>query len=242
MLIIGNWKMHGLREESRAKLKKTKILIKNVPARVKIVVCPPFTLLSEAAKLLDGTSVALGAQDCCAETSGAFTGDISAGMLKDLGCAYVIVGHSERRKFHHEGNVLISRKAMAAHRNGLVAILCIGEARADRDAGRTIDIISAQLDLCVPTSATGKNTVIAYEPVWAIGSGRTPSPGEISDVHLSIREHPRCRKMQVLYGGSVMPENASAILSAEGVDGALVGRASLDPESFSAIACDAGKL
>lgn len=235
MLIVGNWKMHGLQKEGLARLEKLKALVKNV-ASVTVVVCPPYTLLTEAAGILKNTSLLLGAQDCHTEASGAFTGDISAEMLKDAGCRYVINGHSERRRLHEESDILTSRKAMAAHLAGLIAILCVGESREEREAGNTLEVIAAQLDRCVPASATGKNTVIAYEPVWAIGSGRTPTPDEIETVHHAIHEHPRCGKMPVLYGGSVTPDNAAEILGIEGVDGVLAGGASLNPQSFAAIA------
>jgi triosephosphate isomerase len=186
--------------------------------------------------------VAIGAQNCHAEPSGAFTGEISAEMLADAGAAAVIVGHSERRALCHESDADVCRKAQAAWRAGLLAIVCIGETREDRVAGRTLAVIGSQLDGSIPDGATAGNLVIAYEPVWAIGTGLTPTPADVAEVHGFIRDRLAARftgsaaGMRLLYGGSVKPSNAKELMAVANVDGALVGGASLDPKDFLAIA------
>ncbi len=241
-LIAGNWKMNGLERDGVA-------LARSVAEGAgglgcELLVCPPATLLRPIAAVLpDNGTVALGGQDCHPAPNGAHTGDISAPMLADAGCSYVIVGHSERRNDHHEDDALVCAKAEAAHSAGLVAIICIGETEAQRDAGETLAVISTQLENSVPASAGAADTVIAYEPVWAIGTGRTPSPEEVQEVHDHIRTYLSVRlgaeiaaTMRVLYGGSVKPGNAAELLALPDVDGALVGGASLVAEDFLAIA------
>ena len=243
-LIAGNWKMNGLSDDGLALANGVAALLKpqETPS-FDLLVCPPFTLLSKVGEAIKGSGVALGAQDCHTAETGAHTGDISAAMLADLGCSAVIVGHSERRADHQEQNVLVQSKAKAAQEAGLIAIICIGETEAERDAGKTLDVVKSQLAGSVPDQATAANTVIAYEPVWAIGTGRTPSSNEVQEVHASIRaalaqsigqsEAEQCR---LLYGGSMKPENASELLALADVDGGLIGGASLNAEDFWAIA------
>lgn len=244
VLIAGNWKMNGLLADGAA-------LAKDVAAEVKklgkpeceFLVCPPFTLLTTVKKALRGSKVALGAQDCHTAEKGAHTGDISPVMLKDCGCSYVIVGHSERRANHHESNELICQKAEAAYKAGLKAVICIGETEAERDAGKTIDVCTKQIMGSVPDSATAVNTVIAYEPVWAIGTGKTPTAADVEEVHAAIRKvvakklgKATANKMRLLYGGSVKPSNAAELLSLPDVDGGLIGGASLKASDFMGIA------
>ena len=206
-----------------------------------IMVCPPATLLSRARDLLSGR-IELGAQDCHPEAEGAHTGDISAKMLADAGAEAVIVGHSERRTDHGETDALVAAKAAAAHRAGLIAIICIGETEEERRQGATLDVVGRQLDRSLPPSADAANTVIAYEPVWAIGTGLTPTPGDVAEVHGFIRKGlnkrlgaPEGSRSRVLYGGSVKPSNASELLAVPNVNGALVGGASLKAGDFYAI-------
>jgi len=206
-----------------------------------LMVCPPATLVMRFVEAAAG-AVAIGGQDCHAEPSGAFTGDIAAEMLADLGAAAVIVGHSERRALHHETDATVRRKALAAWRAGLIAILCVGETRDERAAGRTLAVIGAQLDGSVPDGAAAARLVIAYEPVWAIGTGLTPAAADVAAVHGFIRDRLRARfgaegeGIRILYGGSVKPSNARELLAVADVDGALVGGASLKAEEFLAIA------
>lgn len=237
-LVVANWKMNGLKG-SIAELKKI-IAGARTLAAVEIVVCPPSTLVAEFASAARGTPVVIGGQDCHAEAAGAFTGDISAEMLRDAGAAVVIVGHSERRRYHCETDAIVRDKALAARRAGLGAIICIGETRAERDAGQTRDVVRAQLDGSLPDE--GEGVVIAYEPIWAIGTGLTPTRDDVSEIHAFIRARLSSRfgeigrDMRVLYGGSVKPNNASELLRLENVDGALVGGASLYADEFLAIA------
>jgi triosephosphate isomerase len=204
--------------------------------------CPPATLLAQAAARLRGSRLALGAQDCSPEPGGAFTGDISAAMLKDAGAAYVIVGHSERRTLHHETNDLVRAKAEAALKAGLVAIVCVGETKAERDRGEQAAVVIRQLRGSLPVGGTSETVVIAYEPVWAIGTGLTPTPQDVAVVHNGIRAlvvevgGPRAAKTRLLYGGSVKPSNCQELLTLDNVDGALVGGASLKAAEFLAIA------
>jgi triosephosphate isomerase (TIM) len=237
-LVAANWKMNGLKA-SIAELEKI-IAGARALAAVDIVVCPPATLIASFAAKARGTRVAIGGQDCHAEAAGAYTGDISAEMLRDAGATAVIVGHSERRRYHGETDAAVRAKAIAARRAGLLAIICIGETRAQRDAGRTRDVLRAQLDGSLPDN--DESIAIAYEPVWAIGSGRTPTRDDVGETHAFIRERLSSRFVEtgrntrILYGGSVNPGNARDLLSVEDVDGALVGGASLNADEFLAIA------
>jgi triosephosphate isomerase (TIM) len=240
-LIAGNWKMHGL-QASAAQLKAIIAGAGELPSPVDLLVCPPATLIVGFAALARASAVAIGAQDCHAEPAGAFTGDISAEMLKDAGASAVIVGHSERRHDHHETDAQVRAKALAARRAGLRAIICVGETHAEREAGHTIAVVRSQLDGSLPDSAGSDDIVLAYEPVWAIGSGRTPTAGEVAEVHGFIRQRLAARfgatgqGMRILYGCSVKPDNAGAILKIANVDGALVGGASLKAVDFLGIA------
>jgi triosephosphate isomerase len=243
-LIAGNWKMNRLRADG---LTLAGELVEGVRDRTlgcELLVCPPATLLAPIAALVHDSAVALGAQDCHPEDSGAHTGDIGAPMLADLGCTHVIVGHSERRADHGETDALVQAKAAAAHRASLTAIICVGETEAERDRGVALDVIANQLKGSLPAAASAANTVIAYEPVWAIGTGRTPSPADVREVHALIRERLNAglgvagAALRILYGGSVKPENAAELLAVEDVDGALVGGASLDAADFLAIAAN----
>jgi triosephosphate isomerase (TIM) len=207
-----------------------------------LAVCPPATLLAQAAWKLRGSKLALGGQDCSPEPSGAYTGDISAPMLKDAGATYVIVGHSERRAQHHETDELVRAKAQAALKAGLIPIVCIGETQAEREAGQQAAVVIRQLRRSLPAGATSDTVVIAYEPVWAIGTGLTPTPGDVAAIHNGIRAllaevgGPSAAKTRVLYGGSVKPSNCRELLTLDNVDGALVGGASLKASDFLAIA------
>ncbi len=240
-LIAGNWKMNGLRA-STAELAKMVDGAQQLPASIDILVCPPATLVAAAASALAGSRIAAGGQDCHQNVSGAHTGDISAEMLADAGASFVIVGHSERRADHGETDAVVRAKAKAAWRAGLVAIVCVGETLDDREAGRTLDVVSTQLAGSLPDEATAANLVVAYEPVWAIGTGKVPTVENIAEVHGVIRDHLRGRfssdadSVRILYGGSVKPSNAAELLSVENVDGALVGGASLKAEDFLGIA------
>ena len=209
---------------------------------VDLMVCPPATLLGLFAAIVEGSAVRLGAQDCHTESHGAFTGDISAEMLKDAGASAVIVGHSERRTYHKETDADVRAKALAARRAGLCAMVCVGETRAERENGHALAVVRTQLDGSIPDGATADNLVVAYEPVWAIGSGLTPTPADVAEMHGSIRRLLRLRfadegaGMRILYGGSVKPSNAKELLGVADVDGALVGGASLKADEFLAIA------
>jgi triosephosphate isomerase len=236
-LIAGNWKMNGL-SSSLGELAALKEGLGG--ATCDVLVCPPATLIAQAAWAVKG-AFALGGQDCSAETSGAFTGDLSAQMLKDAGATSVIVGHSERRQIHGESDADVAAKAKAAWAAGLIAIICVGESDAERVAGKANAICHGQLTGSVPRTATAANTAIAYEPVWAIGTGKTPTSEEIAAMHAHLRS---ClaemlgeggRDLRLLYGGSVKPGNAREILGLPGVDGALVGGASLKASDFLAI-------
>jgi triosephosphate isomerase (TIM) len=243
-LIAGNWKMNGL-TASLAELDK---IIAGAPAvTADLLVCPPATLIAAFAARAAGGPVGIGGQDCHAEAAGAFTGDISAEMLKDAGARAVIVGHSERRTFHKESDAEVRAKALAAWRAGLMAVVCVGESRDERLAGKTLDVVGAQIAGSLPEAATGKTLVVAtlvvaYEPVWAIGSGLTPTPADVAGVHGFIRARLRARfggageDVRILYGGSVKPSNAKELMGVADVDGALVGGASLKADEFLAIA------
>ena len=240
-LVAGNWKMNGL-TASIAELDRMIAGAPAVTAKADLLVCPPATLIAAFAARAAGTPVAIGGQDCHAEPSGAFTGDISAEMLEDAGARFVIVGHSERRTLHHESDAEVHAKARAAWRAGLVAIVCVGESREEHAAGKTLAICGGQLDGSLPDGATAATLVVAYEPVWAIGSGVTPTPADIAEVHGFIRTRLAQRfgsageGVRILYGGSVKPANARELMSVANVDGALVGGASLKADEFLAIA------
>jgi len=240
-LIAGNWKMNGL-QGATSELRKIIAGVRDLEPATDILVCPPATLITSFAALARGTAVAIGAQDCHAAAAGAFTGDLSAEMLKDAGASAVIVGHSERRSLHHETDAEIRAKALAARRAGLLAVVCVGETHAEREAGHTIAVVGGQLAGSLPDGATVQTIAVAYEPVWAIGTGLTPSVGDIAQVHGFIREQLEgryggaARDMRILYGGSVKPGNAAELMGVANVDGALVGGASLNSEEFLAIA------
>jgi triosephosphate isomerase len=240
-LVAGNWKMNGLRSSS-AEFAKIMHGAGEVAARTDLMVCPPATLLATFATLAQGTPVMVGAQDCHAEAAGAFTGDLSADMLRDAGAVAVIVGHSERRMYHRETDAEVSAKARAAWRAGLTAIICVGETKDERVAGKTLDVVHVQTQTALPDGATPENLVVAYEPVWAIGTGLTPTPADVAAVHGFIRRHLETRygaagqHVRILYGGSVKPANARELLHVPNVDGALVGGASLKADDFLGIA------
>jgi len=231
-LIAGNWKMNG----TGAALAELEALAKHVDAAkpgCDVLVCPPATLIARAAAQARNR-IAIGGQDCHAEVSGAFTGDVSAEMLRDAGATAVIVGHSERRQYHGETDAMVAAKARAAWRAGLIAIICIGETETQRDAGHANRICKSQIEGSVPHGATPENTAIAYEPVWAIGTGKTPTSPEIAAMHAHIRAC-LAAPLRILYGGSVKPSNAKEILALPNVGGALVGGASLKAADFITI-------
>lgn len=237
-LAAGNWKMNG----TMAALAEVEALIAAHPSpNCDMLLCPPATLIAAMADRAKGSALAVGAQDCHTATSGAHTGDLSAAMVKDAGARSVILGHSERRADHGETSELVRQKAEAALAAGLVVIVCIGETEAERDAGQTLDVIGAQLDTSLPKGATATNLVVAYEPVWAIGTGRTPTLEQITEVHSFLRARltgvigAEAAGTRLLYGGSVKPSNAAEIFALADVDGALVGGASLKAADFGAI-------
>jgi len=240
-LIAGNWKMNGL-AASEGELTKIVNGAAALAAKVDLMVCPPATLIPSFAAAARGSAVIIGGQDCHAEPSGPYTGEIAAEMLTDAGARAVIVGHSERRSDHHETDGDVRAKALAAWRAGLMAIVCIGEQRGEREGGRTLDIVGRQLGGSLPDGPTGVNLVIAYEPVWAIGTGLTPTPADIGEVHAFIRQRLEARfgaqgsAIRILYGGSVTPTNAKGLLAVADVNGALVGGASLRASDFLGIA------
>jgi triosephosphate isomerase (TIM) len=241
-LIAGNWKMNGLKASS-AEFEAMLAGAASVAAKADLLVCPPATLIAAFAEKARGArSFAIGAQDCHPKPSGAHTGDLSAEMLADAGASAIIVGHSERRADHGETDVQVRQKAEAAWRAGLTAIVCIGETQHQRDAGQTLDICRGQLNVSLPDAARSANLVVAYEPVWAIGTGLTPTVADVKQIHGVIREFLISRfagegaRMRILYGGSVKPSNAAELMAVENVNGALVGGASLKAADFLAIA------
>ena len=240
-LVAGNWKMNGL-AASVGELSRIAAGAGDLAGEAELMICPPATLVARFAEAARGTSVMIGGQDCHAEPSGAHTGDISAEMLADAGARAVIVGHSERRTDHHETDAEVRAKALAARRAGLTAIVCVGEQRSEREAGQTLVVVGRQLDGSLPDNATAAGLVVAYEPVWAIGTGLTPTPADVAEVHGFIRERLKARYgaegavMRILYGGSVKPANAQELLSVAEVNGALVGGASLKAADFLGIA------
>ncbi len=241
-LIAGNWKMNGLKADGLA-------LASDLAGRLKgagavpfdMLVCPPFPLLFPVGEAIADSPLALGGQDCSFKESGAHTGDVSPAMLADAGCRCVIVGHSERRADHGEGDARVAAKAAAAHAAGLVAIVCVGETEAQRDGGQAEAVVAAQIAGSIPAGATAANTVVAYEPVWAIGTGKTATPADVRAMHAHIRAALAGKvadsgAVRILYGGSVKPGNAAELMAVEDVDGALVGGASLKADDFWAIA------
>lgn len=239
-LVAGNWKMHG----GLAMLKEPRLLagmLKDVKLKADVMICPPAVILRRVKSVLKGSKIKLGGQDCHWAESGAHTGDISAEMLKEAGCSAAIVGHSERRAQHQETDDMVRKKAQACHRAGLTAIICIGETLEERKSGQTLDVVKRQLRGSLPDGAGAANSVIAYEPVWAIGTGLTPSAAEVAEVHafvrseLSQRMGPDGAKVRILYGGSVKPSNAAELMSQPNVNGALVGGASLKASDFLGI-------
>ncbi|MCV6546155.1 MAG: triose-phosphate isomerase [Cohaesibacter sp.] len=240
-LVAGNWKMNGL----KAAVSELQALVDgydaDLAAKVDSMICPPATLIAQFADVTGNSAVAIGAQDCHVNVSGAHTGDLSAQMVADAGAVAIIVGHSERRADHGEGNEVVKAKAEAVWAQDLVAIICVGETEVERKSGETLDVIKAQLAGSVPAGATAANCVIAYEPVWAIGTGLTPTAQDVSDVHACMRDElskafgDEGATMRLLYGGSVKPSNASELMSVANVDGALVGGASLKAADFLGI-------
>lgn len=248
--IAGNWKMNKTSSEAAALAKGVVEAVGKVES-VDIAVCPTFTSLESASRELAGSTVKLGAQNMYFEKSGAFTGEISAAMLKELGCTYVILGHSERREYFKECDCLINKKVKAALEAGIKPILCVGETLGQREAGQTINVVSAQTKggLESLTSAEAANVVIAYEPVWAIGTGKTATPEMAQEVHAEIRKvlagmfgDETAEGMQILYGGSMKPENADQLLAQKDIDGGLIGGAALKADSFAALVKSAEKL
>ncbi|WP_207478795.1 triose-phosphate isomerase [Arenibaculum pallidiluteum] len=241
-LIAGNWKMNGLRTGGLALAGDlaTRLGLE-AAAGFDMLVCPPATLVASVAEAVRGSAIAVGGQDCHAREKGAHTGDISAEMLRDAGASHVILGHSERRQDHGEDDATVRAKAEAALRAGLVAVVCVGETRAERDAGRAEAVVAAQIAGSLPAGADAGNTVVAYEPVWAIGTGLTPTAEQVQAMHAFIRAEVAKKvasagALRILYGGSVKPSNAAELLGLPDVDGALVGGASLVADDFWAIA------
>ena len=238
-LVAGNWKMNGSRAAWKEAESLAERLVGERGGRAEVMLCPPATLIAQFADGLKGTDILVGGQDCHSELSGAHTGDIAAEMLADAGASAVIVGHSERRADHDESSDAVRAKAQAAHRAGLMAIICVGETEAERKQGATLSVVSDQLSGSLPEGARADNTVIAYEPVWAIGTGLTPTLADVGEVHRHIRSELTGRlgegeasRMRILYGGSVKPGNASELMAVKDVDGALVGGASLKADDF----------
>ncbi|EJW12158.1 Triosephosphate isomerase [Rhodovulum sp. PH10] len=240
-LVAGNWKMNGL-SASIAELDAVIAAAPDLAGKTDLMVCPPATLVAVFVARAKGSPVAIGGQDCHAEVSGAFTGDIAAEMLFDAGASAVIVGHSERRTYHKETDAEVCAKAKAAWRARLLAIVCIGETKDERVGGKTLDVLATQLAGSLPDGCTAKNLVVAYEPVWAIGTGLTPTTADVAEAHGFIREKLTARfggegeGVRVLYGGSVKPSNAAELMAVANVDGALVGGASLKANDFLGIA------
>ncbi len=237
-LVAGNWKMNGL----GASLAEAEAMAKGLGKEAAdVLICPPATLIARLALAIKGSRIAVGGQDCHANASGAHTGDISAEMLKDAGATSVIVGHSERRTDHAESDATVKAKAEAAHRAGLIAIVCVGETAAERQAGQTLTVVGRQLAGSLPEACRASDTIIAYEPVWAIGTGLTPTVADVAEVHGAIRAALTKRfgdegaAMRILYGGSVKPSNAKELMAVPDVNGALVGGASLKAADFLGI-------
>jgi len=238
-VVAGNWKMHGSRSANEALLADLEQRL-NPEWPVDIVVFPPYVYLAEAARVLNGGAIAVGAQDVCAEAVGTFTGQVAAVMLKDVGCRYVIVGHSERRRLYHEDDALVARKFAAALQAGLTPVLCLGETLEEREANRTEAVVARQLEAVTAMNGVScfANAIVAYEPVWAIGTGRTASPQQAQAVHaylrgrIALQDAKMAQRLRILYGGSVKASNASELFSMPDVDGGLVGGASLSADEF----------
>lgn len=239
-LVAGNWKMNGL-GASLGEVKTLRAALDGEPAACRVALCPPATLVERMARSAAGSSIEIGGQDCRAETHGAFTGDISAAMLRDAGATLVILGHSERRQGHGEGDLLVSAKAEAALAAGLAPIVCVGETLEQREAGRAVEVVRSQIMASLPLALAGRDFAVAYEPVWAIGTGLTPTLEQIEEVHRAVRAAmierlgPAIAAAPILYGGSVKPDNAAEILAVPEVGGALVGGASLKAADFLGI-------
>jgi triosephosphate isomerase len=246
-LVAGNWKMHGSRAENAA-LVRSLLDLAGPDSGTEVLLCPPFVYLWDVGRLLKDTDMALGAQSVCAEPQGAFTGEVSASMLKDVGCRYVLVGHSERRQLYGESDALVARKFVAAQSQGLTPVLCVGETLEEREGERTQEIVARQLDAVLAVSGIRSldKAVIAYEPVWAIGTGRTASPEQAQDVHAMIRGRVAAvdvtiaGSLRILYGGSVKASNARELFAMPDIDGGLVGGASLKADEFARICAAAG--
>lgn len=238
-LVAGNWKMNGLKAFAD-EFAKLNTLIENSGAKCDTLICPPFTLIGTLCDM-SSTHVAVGAQDCHMNMSGAHTGDVSAEMIKELGCNHIIVGHSERRADHGESNEVVNAKAVAAQSVGASAIICVGETIEEREAGKAIEVVTSQVVASIPSSANANNTVIAYEPVWAIGTGKVPTAADVEEIHAAVREVLNERfgsdgeSINILYGGSVKASNAQELMSVRNVNGALVGGASLKADDFYGI-------
>ena len=239
-LVAGNWKMNGL----AAALAEAEAMVKGLaaaPDKTDVLICPPATLVARLAEAVSGSRIGVGGQDCHAKASGAHTGDISAEMLRDAGATAVIVGHSERRADHGEDDATVSAKCLAAHRAGLTAIVCVGESAAQRKAGEALAIVGGQLAGSLPDACRATDTIVAYEPVWAIGTGLTPTAGDVAEVHAAIRAALSARfgadgqQMRIIYGGSVKASNARELMAVANVNGALVGGASLKADDFLGI-------
>jgi triosephosphate isomerase len=241
-MVAGNWKMHGSRSSNQSLLADLELRLKP-EWPVDIAVFPPYVYLTDAVRMLEGGRVAVGAQDVCAESGGAFTGQVAASMLKDVGCTYVIVGHSERRRWYHEDDALVARKFAAASDAGLIPVLCVGETLEEHESHQAHAVVARQLDAVVATHGVGvfADAVLAYEPVWAIGTGRTATPEQAQAVHSFLRNRIEAqdakiaRHLRILYGGSVKAGNAAELFSMPDVDGGLVGGASLSADEFQQI-------
>lgn len=247
-LVAGNWKMNGSRESAIALAREVKAGAAKLRG-VDVALCPPFVFLGEVRDVLTGSAVKLGGQDVSVHPAGAYTGEISGSMLREFGCDYVIVGHSERRSYHGESDELVADKMIAAHKAGLVPIVCVGETLEEREAGQTETVIGRQINALLSDSKCVRalaGAVIAYEPVWAIGTGRTASPQQAQDVHAFIRgrlarhDPALATRMQILYGGSVKPDNSAELFVMADIDGGLIGGASLKADDFLAI-CQAAR-
>lgn len=240
-LVAGNWKMNGVKANQSEFYKMIAGISEDLAESVDAMICAPTTLVAALADKAGNGAMAVGGQDCHAAQSGAHTGDVSAEMLADAGARAVIVGHSERRTDHGERDEDVNAKARAAWRAGLIAIICVGETEAERKAGQAIDVVAGQLEGSVPDGANAENTVIAYEPVWAIGTGLTPTADDVAQMHKAMRDNLSARfggegdAMRLLYGGSVKPSNAAELMAVDNVDGALVGGASLKADDFLGI-------
>jgi triosephosphate isomerase len=242
-LVVGNWKMHG---SHKANAELLEALLGGRPYGADVAVCPPYPFLSEAAVTLAGSELRWGAQDCSAHEQGAYTGEVSAGMLAEFGCRYAIVGHSERRGYHHESDALVADKAKAALARGVTPIVCVGETLEEREAGRTDEVVKRQLSVVIHTLGhCAGEIVVAYEPVWAIGTGRTATPEQAQAVHALLRAQlhaatAHADTIKILYGGSVKADNAATLFAQPDIDGGLIGGASLKAADFIAICRAAG--